>query len=296
MITVKVPASSANMGGGFDCLGLALTLYNTVEMEESDKLDIYSCDGSFVPQGENNLIYRSVKAVYDLCGKPLKGLKMGQTNPIPMARGLGSSSACIAAGIAGANHMLNNPLSTDDMLSLACSIEGHPDNVSAAILGGFVTSAVENNRVYAVKHDVDNDLSVAAFVPDFKLSTGVSRAALPQTINMKDAVYNLSRAALMVAAFGAKRYDLLNVASEDMLHQKYRLPLIPGGQKIMDIARQNGALACYISGAGPTVLAIVNKGSKAFFETARATLPLDEETKKFSLLHLKVCNEGVQVI
>lgn len=295
MVTVKVPATSANLGSGFDSLGIALSLYNTVEMEESDELDIYSLDGSFVPKNDQNLIYRTAHHVYELCGKPFKALRLGQCNPIPMARGLGSSSACIAAGITGANALLGNPLKEEDMLTLACEIEGHPDNVAPALLGGFVTSVIEDGKVYAVRRDIKDSLEFAAFIPNFKLLTEKARAALPSEVPHKDAVYNLSRAALCAAAFCEERYDLLGVATGDKLHQQYRLPLIEGGAQVIAMAKECGALASFISGAGPTILAVVESGNDAFFEQAAQQLLAKEETAEFKLLRLTASNAGAVV-
>ena len=153
MIKLQIPATSANLGAGFDALGLALSYYNTAEMEENDVIDIKSLDGTPIPQDEKNLIYVSVKDLYDVCGKPLKGLTLRQTNAIPMARGLGSSSACIIAGLVGANKMLGDPLTKDDLVDLAAQIEGHPDNTAPALLGGIVTAVFDGRSVNWVKQE-----------------------------------------------------------------------------------------------------------------------------------------------
>ena len=151
MIKVQIPATSANLGAGFDALGLALTFYNYVEMEESDRIDISSADGLEIPTDEKNLIYISARDLFEVCGKKLEGLRLVQTNNIPMARGLGSSSACIVAGLAGANQILGNPLSTDDLVDLAAQIEGHPDNTAPALLGGIVTAVFDGRKVHWVR-------------------------------------------------------------------------------------------------------------------------------------------------
>ena len=175
-IKVSVPATSANVGSGFDAVGLAVTLYNTATFEESDKLDISSADGTRIPRGESNLIYRSAKSLFDRVGKKIPPLRIVQTNPIPMARGLGSSSACIIAGLLGANRMLGDVLNTQELLTLATAIEGHPDNVAPALLGGLTTSVFEGGEVYSVKRAVDDSLCFAAVVPDYKLLTEAARA------------------------------------------------------------------------------------------------------------------------
>ena len=187
-IKVSVPATSANIGSGFDALGLAVTLYNTVTFEDSEVLDISSADGTRIPRGESNLVYRSAKGLFEKVGKQIPPLKITQTNPIPMARGLGSSSACIIAGLLGANRMLGDVLNTQELLTLATSIEGHPDNVAPALLGGLTSSVFEEGKVYSVKRDVDETLCFAAIVPDYKLLTEAARAALPKEVSHTDAV------------------------------------------------------------------------------------------------------------
>lgn len=283
------------MGAGFDALGLALSLHNTVTMEEWDKLDIMASDGSLVPTGTSNLIYRSAKAVYEQLGKPIKGLRIRQENPIPMARGLGSSSACIVAGILGANALLGNPLTKRQMLTLATSIEGHPDNVAPAMLGGFVSSVFDEGQVFTARKEINEELAFAAFIPNFKLLTEKARAALPKTVDRRDAVYNLSRAALATAAFCDGDYELLRVATKDALHQQYRLPLIPGGERVFEIAWDLGAYAVYISGAGPTIMAVVHRDNCEFFEKAEEALLEQPETMAFSLRRMLADNTGAVV-
>lgn len=251
-IKVSVPATSANVGSGFDALGLAVTLYNTVTFEDSEVLEISASDGTRIPRGESNLVYRSAKGLFEKVGKQIPPLKITQTNPIPMARGLGSSSACIIAGLLGANRMLGDVLNTQELLTLATAIEGHPDNVAPALLGGLTSSVFEDGKVYSVKRNVDESLCFAAIVPDYKLLTEAARAALPKEVSHKDAVYNLSRAALVPAAFCEGRHDLLAIATEDKLHQQYRMPLMPGSREVFDMARLCGAKAVYVSGAGST--------------------------------------------
>lgn len=295
MIRVTVPATSANVGAGFDSLGLAVSLYNTVQFEQSDRLEILSADGSIIPRGPSNLVYRSVKTVFDQLDKPLPGLRITQTNAIPMARGLGSSSACIVAGILGANAMLGGPMTPRQMLTLATAIEGHPDNVAPAMLGGFVASAYDEGQVYSVKKKISPDLAFAAFIPNFKLLTEKARAALPQQVAHKDAVYNLSRAALATAAFCDGEYELLRVATKDALHQQYRLPLIPGGERIFELAWDLGAYAVYISGAGPTIMAVVHRDNSDFFGRAEELLAETPETLAFSLRRMLADNTGAVV-
>ena len=264
MIKLQIPATSANLGAGFDALGLSLDLYNYVEMEENDRIDISSADSIPVPTDEKNLIYVSVNDLYRVCGKTLKGLTLRQTNNIPMTRGLGSSSACIAAGLVGANRMLGDPLTADDLVDLAAQIEGHPDNTAPALLGGIVTAVFDGRKVHWVKQEVYTKLKFAAIIPDFELSTEKARACLPKEITHKDAVYNLSRAALFSASLLTGKFENLRTAVHDRLHQPYRMELIPRCREVFDIAYTHGAYAVYISGAGPTVMAIVDEQNEFF--------------------------------
>lgn len=300
-IKVSVPATSANVGSGFDALGLAVTLYNTVTFEPSPsgKLEISAADGTRIPRNESNLVYRSAKGLFDRVGKKIPPLKIVQTNPIPMARGLGSSSACIIAGLLGANRMLGDVLDTQELLTLATAIEGHPDNVAPALLGGLTSSVFEEGVVYSVKRDVDESLCFAAIVPDYKLLTEAARAALPKEIPHRDAVYNLSRAALVPAAFCEGRHDLLAIATEDRLHQPYRMPLMPGSKEVFALARECGAKTVYISGAGSTVMAVAERSEADRFyaelEKGLETLEGLDGCEAFTLLRLDADNTGATV-
>ena len=200
MIRIDVPATSANLGSGFDSLGIALTMKNRVWMEESDTLEITCTDGVKVPTDSSNLIFWAASHLYEICGKKLPGLKIIQENNIPIARGLGSSSACIVAGILGANRFMGNPLSHTDLINLAAQIEGHPDNTSPALSGGLVASAMEGKRVYSVSVPVSEKIRFALMIPPFELKTEEARAALPKQYSREDAVYNLSRSGLMTSS------------------------------------------------------------------------------------------------
>lgn len=292
-IVLRVPASVANLGSGFDTMGIALSLFNTVQMQEWDGIEVTTTDGTIPVTGEQNLIYRTVRAVYEECGRTLPGLRLVQASPIPQARGLGSSSACIAAGVVGANRMLGGLLTEREQLSLAARLEGHPDNVVPAMLGGFVTSVMENDQVWYIKKKVSEDLRFCAFVPDFELLTAAARAALPKAVPHADAVYNVSRAALMAEAFCEGRRDLLGVACGDRLHQPYRLPLIAGGSRVFAIARELGALAVFVSGAGPTVMAVIDGCDNCFAAKAILALSQDRSTRHFSLHMLEAHNTGI---
>lgn len=286
MLRIQVPATSANLGAGFDSLGLAVTLYNQVNIDESEGIFIRSLDEVPVPQDGNNLIYKTAKYLFDLCGKPLKGLTIEQVNNIPMARGLGSSSACIVAGLLGANELMGRPLGEDELLDAAARMEGHPDNVAPALLGGMVTAVMEEGRVWKVKQELRDDLSMVAVVPDFELKTADARAALPQEITLKDGVYNLSRAALMAVSLANGQYSNLKAACGDRLHQPYRLRLIPGAEEVLDHCRRLGAWCAYLSGAGSTLMALIPSELSEFPQQLRDYLDLmGLQNWKIHLLH-----------
>lgn len=272
MLKIKIPATSANIGSGFDSLGVAVGMYNTVEMELSDSVLVESLDNAPIPLDEHNLVYKTAKYLFDICGKPLSGLHIRQQSVIPLARGLGSSSACIVAGLMGANLLMQSPLSREEIVNMAANMEGHPDNSTPAILGGQVTAAMENGKVYYCRQEVKSDIRFAAIIPDFELKTSIARTALPKEVPHKDAVYNLSRAALMAASLATGRYENLRVACNDRLHQPYRLSLIPGAAQVIDSCLEFGAYGAYISGAGSTLMAMVPAGDDSFFRNLRCHL------------------------
>lgn len=257
MIRVDVPATSANLGAGFDSLGIALTLKNRIWMEESDTISITCTDGVEVPAGRENLIFWAADYLYRECGKQLPGLQIIQENNIPMARGLGSSSSCIVAGILGANRFLGNPLSRSDLINLAAKIEGHPDNTTPAISGGLVASAMEGERVYSVSVPVSEKIRFVVMIPPFELKTEKARKALPGEYSREDAVYNLSRSGLMTASLFSGELQNLRVAVQDRLHQPYRTGFIENCDTVFRMSYELGSLGTYISGAGPTVISMV---------------------------------------
>lgn len=295
MIRIRIPATSANLGAGFDALGLAVSLYNYVEMEESDRIDISSADDTKVPCDKRNMIYVAARDLYRVCGRKLPGLKIVQTNNIPMTRGLGSSSACIVAGLVGANTLLGKPLSDDDIVNLSAQLEGHPDNTAPALLGGIVTAVFDGKQVHWVKQEVFTKLKFVAIIPDFELSTEKARACLPEQIDFKDAVFNLSRAALFSSSLLTGKFENLKTGVDDRLHQPYRIGLIPGAQEVFDIAYAHGAYAAYISGAGPTIMAIADEDNVYFLGKLRFSLE-NAGLAGWRVMELKIDNEGTTII
>lgn len=263
MINVKVPATSANIGPGFDTLGLALNLYNRFSFSEiSEGLEINGCKE--YNTNEDNLVYTSMLKVFDKIGYTPKGIKIEIDTDIPASRGLGSSATCILGGVIGANKLANSPLSKDEILEIATEIEGHPDNIAPALFGGLVASVVDNNKIYYNKINITNGIKFVALIPDFTLSTSSAREVLPKTIPYEDGVYNVGRLALLLSAFSNGRFDLLKTSLEDRLHQPYRGKLIFGLDDVIDKCYKLGCLGAYISGAGPTLMAIVQSDDKDF--------------------------------
>lgn len=295
MISIKVPATSANLGSGFDSLGVALNWYNYVWMEESDRIEISSKDNVAIPKGKDNLVYQAAEFVYNAYGKKMPGLKIIQENNIPMARGMGSSSACIVAGITGANELLGRPFDQDTLINFACKIEGHPDNTTPAILGGLTVSAMDAGRVYSVGTQVSDKFRFALLIPDFQLKTEQSRATLPMQYSKQDAVYNLSRSALMVASLSCGKAENLRIAVQDKLHQPFRVDLIENCAQIFELTYQNGSLGTYISGAGPCIMSIIESGNTAYYN--RMIKQLEEHgIVGWKLEVLETDREGTKVL
>lgn len=295
MIKLTVPATSANLGAGFDALGVALTLYNDVFFDLSEKTTVVSLDGTDVPLDEKNLIVSSAQKLYQICGVKFPGLNVRQLNRIPMARGLGSSSACIAAGLVGANHLLGNPLTESQLIDFAARIEGHPDNTTPALLGGLTASVFDGTHVYWARQEVPKELLFCAIVPDMPLSTEMAREILPKTVSYHDAVFNLSRAVLLTLSLLHGKYENLKIASEDLLHQPYRFPLIRGAEEIRVLCEQLGRDAFYLSGAGSTLMTIVRKECPFFVERLQKGLR-ELGFEHYQVFPLSVDHHGVRIM
>jgi homoserine kinase len=262
-ILVKVPATSANLGPGFDSLGLALDLWNEAVILAADDaaLEVSGEGSQDPPHPRENLIFRAADRLAEVCGKSLPPLRIRCLNRIPFGSGLGSSSAATLTGLLGANAWLGSPLAQEDLLNLACGIENHPDNVAPALLGGLVVSTMDEEKVLARRIGIATQVRITVAVPGFNLPTRQARAALPKQITLRDAIHNISRAVLVTEALRAGDLDLLGRSMTDTLHQPYRLPLIPGAQAAMDAARQAGAAAVALSGAGPSLIAFSSNGA-----------------------------------
>ena len=259
-VTVRVPATSANCGPGFDTLGLACNLYNyfTYELIDQGFSLIIEGEGSEkLKASKNNLAFISFYKVWDMIVGSKTGLSVIMSNNIPLSRGLGSSSTAIVAGLVAANHLTGNTLSKNEIVQLATEIEGHPDNVAPAILGGMTISYVDDGRASSLKFLPLKPFKLVAVVPDMPLATSLARRAIPKTVPHQDAVFNTSRAALLVGAMLTGDYQHLAAGLDDRLHQPYRAHLIPGMEDAFKAAVNNGAFNAIISGAGSTLMAYV---------------------------------------
>lgn len=295
MIKIQIPATSANLGAGFDALGLALNFYNYVNIEEADGISVKSLDNIPIPVNKDNLVFSTAKTLFEICGKPFYGLNIEQENNIPIARGLGSSSACIIAGLVGANKLMNEPLGLDDLVNISAQIEGHPDNTAPALLGGIVTAVFDGKAVFWVKQEVFTTLKFIAVIPDFEMKTDKARECLPNQIAHADAIYNLSRAALFSASLLTGKYENLKTAVNDRLHQPYRMEMIPNSNEIFDISYSLGAYGVYLSGAGPTLM-IIADADNAFF-SGKLRFALDRLGLKTWIIHeMQIDNKGTILI
>jgi homoserine kinase len=264
MVRVQVPATTANLGPGFDTLGMALKLYNVVEIEEISGGILIEVEGDGadkIPRDQSNIVYLAATRVFQEARYNPKGLRIRLVNNIPVARGLGSSAAAIVGGLVGANIIAGSPFSDKDILNFAAAIEGHPDNVAPALIGGLVVSTLVEGEVKYCKIDPPAGLKCVVAIPDFALPTKLAREVLPQSVSVQDAVFNISRAALLVASFIKGDFGMLSTAMEDRLHQPYRANLVPGMKKVFAAARLAGAKGVALSGAGPTLIAFCDRNA-----------------------------------
>ncbi|WP_096736742.1 homoserine kinase [Brachyspira sp. G79] len=277
LVTFKIPATSANIGSAFDSVGLALDLYNEIHIYEntnSKKIDFeITGEGEKEISKDDNMILSAMKLVFKrLKAKPDKGYIIKCINRIPLSRGLGSSSAAIIGGLLSANYILGNKLSLEnEILNMSVQLEGHPDNVSPAILGGIISGVVRKDEDFKyVKINPPKGLKAVVAIPNFYLSTEKARNALPKEISLKDAIFNISRAALLTSALSSNRLDLLEVATDDKLHQDYRAKFIPGLKDLFKQVKTAGAYSVTISGAGSSILALVKDDEKIIKKVSNA--------------------------
>ncbi len=297
MKRMRIPATTANMGPGFDCIGMAFDLYNYIEFEPTDEIGFcaLSADGEAgkIDLSKNNLIYKAYCAVFDYLQKPVMGIQMHFENNVPYSRGLGSSSAALIGGVKVANDVLGNPLDDAALLKIALQFEGHPDNIAPALLGGIVISGLgASGEVFYRKILPPDNLHCTVIIPDYPLATQKAREVLPEQLSMQDAVFNIGRMALLVDALHTGDLQQLALAMEDRLHQPYRMQLITGMEEIIPAAKALGALNVTISGAGPTIL-LVSDGKKDFSSLAAL---LQEKGVTAKIIELHPVREGAAII
>lgn len=306
-VSVKVPATTANLGPGFDCLGLALPIYNTITVEETimpgTGIEINIIDETHeqdlisVPTDENNIVYKAIELLYNSIGQSPSELKITIKTQIPIARGLGSSAAVIVGGLIAANELLGRPADEAALLSIATEIENHPDNITPAVVGGFVVSSLEEDgSVVYSKINWPKDWNITVCIPDYELSTSIARSVLPAEVPMKDAIFNLKHTAMLVQAVNTHDEKLMKIALDDRLHQQYREKLIPGLTEIKEaLKHEDNVLGVVISGAGPSVLVISHGNNLNKIRETVSKVWLDMNVKS-KILTLQVEEHGARVI
>ena len=293
---VKVPATSANVGAGFDSMGIALNLYNIFEVEEiSDGIVFEGFEEQF--SNKKNIFYLSIIRILNMFNYKIKGLKLKLIEQnIPVTRGLGSSSSCIVAGLIIGNKIIGGKLSLEDLINIATQIEGHPDNVVPALVGGFTVSVVvENGNVYYNKIDLENDLIFLSVIPKFKVLTEEARRVLPSNYSLKEGIYNISRAGFISSVFSTKNYKLLKETFGDCFHEPYRSKLIKNYDAIKEIINKNNFLCSFISGSGPTIVGInfFDEFTKECRKSIKDEINLLDNS--WSLLELRADNIGAVI-
>ena len=309
-VSVKVPATSANIGPGFDCLGLALPIYNTVTIEETVlpgtgiEINMMSEDEVIdemifddIPKDKSNIVYKAVEMLYNSIGQEPSELKINIQSQIPITRGLGSSAAVIVGGLMAANKLLGSPADETAILSIATEVEGHPDNVAPAILGGFVLASQEDDgSIVYKKLDWPEEWDITVCIPDFELSTNIARSVIPDKIPLSDAIFNMKHLALLIEAVNTKDEKLMRAALKDKIHQPYRAKLVPGMTEIMDAFRhEDGVLGTVLSGAGPAMLVISHKYDLDKI-SAKVKEIWESQSIKADIRTLKIEPQGAQII
>ncbi|MFX3634892.1 MAG: homoserine kinase [Candidatus Pristimantibacillus sp.] len=297
-VIVKVPGSTANLGPGFDTLGMALSIYAWIEMSVAEETSFRLIGEQMqgIPTDKSNLIYKVAQLVFKEAGVSVPELNISMYSEIPLTRGLGSSASAIVGALVAANALIGSPLEKDKLFQLATALEGHPDNVGASLFGGIVVSAWDGDHADYVQLDPHVKLEALVAIPAFQLSTEKARHALPSQVSMADAVFNVGRSSLLVAALASGELGLIRHAMRDRLHQPYRAALIPGMTTILESAAEYGALGAALSGAGPTLIAFVDADSSRKQELEQFLLStLKQEGIKAQTLWLKPCIKGPEI-
>lgn len=288
----RIPASSANLGPGFDCFGIAWQCYNEIEfIPREEGLVISGCEEKYC--NEDNLAYKAYRAVMAWAGQRESGLEIrfGRTD-IPVSRGMGSSAALIVGGVVAANAIHGLELSGSELLAIATSVEGHPDNIAPALFGGFTVSAMDGIAAITTHFPISEKLFFTLLIPDFELSTELARSVLPVNVSRQDAIFNISRSALLIKALERGDRQLMRIALEDKLHQPYRTKLINGYDSAEAAAKKLDAMGICISGAGSTLLCIADRPEFS----AEMEKELKESLPGWKVLEVKPDLQGVKMI
>ncbi len=298
-VRVRIPASTANLGPGFDTLGMALELYAWIDMEiaETTKIHLHGEQLRGIATDKKNLVYKVAQQVFAAAGVEYPELEISMYSDIPLTRGLGSSASAIVGGMFAANALIGNKLTNDELFLLATQLEDHPDNVGASLYGGIVVAFWDGERAESIRIEPNDRLEVLVAIPDFHLATEKARNVLPKQVSMKDAVFNVSHSSLLVAALCTGNLPAIRLAMKDALHQPYRATLIPGMEMILRDAELHGALGVALSGAGPTLLALVDKHepNKARLEQFLLN-SLRSQNVNAQLLWLNPSSKGVELL
>ncbi len=289
-VTVRVPATSANLGPGFDTLGMAFSLYNTFTFERSDVNEVIGCEARFC--GEDNLCLSAFRAACQAAGVEAPPIRLTIHAKVPVSRGLGSSSTLLVGGVVGACRLLSLPLTSLDMFAIVNRMEGHPDNVAPALFGGLTAAMQEDGVPFAIKHTAHPSYRFCALIPDYEMLTSEGRSVLPTVFSRADAVYNLSHATVLLSALINGDADILRVAMQDKFHQPYRAPLMKEFEDIRRMADEAGAIGLFISGSGSTLMAVYQE--QTFVD--RMCASVKQLTANWQVLPLQPDNEGAVCI
>ncbi|WP_110953120.1 homoserine kinase [Anaerosinus massiliensis] len=297
-VRVRVPGTTANCGPGFDSIGMACNIYNELEVsllrENKIIVEITGEGKNSIPCDKRNIVWKSMQMLLQKAGEQYQGAHIRMLNNIPLSRGLGSSAAAIVSGLMAANLAIGNVFDKQEIFQMATEIEGHPDNVAPAIFGGITLSLMKDQQAKTLSFIPEVDLKLVVAIPNFNLSTKAARKVLPDTISIKDAVFNISHTALLVGALCKGELEHLRSALDDRIHQPYREKLIPGMQNVLKAAIEQGALGAVLSGAGPCLIAFATNRVEEIGEAMVAAFKEHNIAAKY--LELKIDHQGVRAL
>lgn len=292
MLKIRVPATSANLGPGFDCAGAALKLYSYFSFEPAKELLIEGCPKSCC--GENNLVITAYRTVYEAAGRTYRSVHLIEDAHIPFSRGLGSSSSCIVAGALAANIMLGEPFSKEELLGICTRIEGHPDNVAPCLLGGIVSGFSNGPHTMTAAFQPHEKWQFTAIIPNYEVSTHEARKSVRQEIKLSDAVYTTGHALAFMKALETGDERMAGEACRDVLHEPYRKKLIPDYETVRALAEAGGAAAFFISGSGSTMIALCDRTKRGTAEAVKAAVLA--QFPAFDVKILDICRTGAQAV